>query len=54
MVGLLGDPELPVRVDSVVALRHIIDAAEDLEAIKPTLPLLLNSIFVLMGEVRPS
>lgn len=51
-MALLGDPELPVRVDSVVSLRHIIDAAEDVEQLKPMLPMLLNSIFHLMGEVR--
>lgn len=52
VVALLVDPELPVRVDSVVSIRHIIDAAEDVDALKPVLPMLLNNIFQLMGEVR--
>lgn len=51
VVTLLADPELPVRVDSVVSLRHVIDAAEDVEQLKPVLPMLLNSIFHLMNEV---
>jgi len=51
VVALLGDPELPVRVDAVVSLRHIIDAAEEVESLKPVLPVLLNSIFQLMGEL---
>lgn len=40
-----------MRVDAVVSLRHIIDAAEDIDSLKPVLPVLLNSIFHLMGEV---
>ncbi|GFH23947.1 importin N-terminal domain-containing protein, partial [Haematococcus lacustris] len=51
VVGLLSDPELPVRVDAVVALRHFIDEAEDTESIKPILPQILGAIFQLMGEV---
>lgn len=27
VVGLLADPQLPVRVDAVVAVRHFVDAA---------------------------
>lgn len=50
VVTMLGDPELPVRVDTVVALRQFIDTAEDVESLKPILPSLLNSIFHLMGE----
>jgi hypothetical protein len=52
VLALLGDPELPVRVDSVVSLRSIIDAAEDTDSLKPVLPVLLNSIFSLMNQVR--
>lgn len=51
MVAQLADPELPVRVDSVVSVRHIVDASEDVESLKPVLPLLLSHIFQLMGEV---
>lgn len=48
----MSDPDLPVRVDTVVALRQFIDAAEDTDSLKPVLPTLLNHIFHLMGEVR--
>lgn len=51
VVGLLSDPELPVRVDAVVSLRQFIDHAEDIEPLKPLLPTLLNAIFQLMGQV---
>lgn len=51
VVALLADPELPVRVDAVVALRQFIDNAEEIESLKPLLPTLLNAIFNLMGEI---
>lgn len=47
----LGDPDLPVRVDAVVALRSFVDALADLDILKPLLPRLLDSIFGLMAEV---
>lgn len=50
-VGLLADPDLPVRVDAVVALRLLIDTAEDVAPLKPVLPTLLNHIFNLMNQV---
>lgn len=43
VVRLLSDPELPVRVDAVVALRSFIEAsADDLELLRPLIPQLLN------------
>jgi len=51
VVGLLGDGELPVRVDAVVALRQFAEHAEDVEGLKPLLPTLLGAIFSLMGEL---
>lgn len=47
----LADPDLPVRVDAVVALRSFVDALADLDILKPLLPRLLDSIFGLMAEV---
>ncbi|GLC37117.1 hypothetical protein PLESTB_000981600 [Pleodorina starrii] len=47
----LGDPELPVRVDAVVSLRHFLEEMEDVEPVAPALPQLLNSIFGLMNQV---
>jgi len=47
-MSCLADPELPVRVDSVVAVRHFVEEVEDLEPLKPVLPSLLGSIFQLM------
>lgn len=51
VVGCLGDPELPVRVDAVVAIRHFVDEVQDLTILRPVLPALLSSIFHLMSEV---
>ncbi|KXZ43736.1 hypothetical protein GPECTOR_81g184 [Gonium pectorale] len=51
VVRCLGDPELPVRVDSVVSLRHFLEEMEDVEPVAPALPQLLNSIFGLMNQV---
>ncbi|GIL84239.1 hypothetical protein Vretimale_15865 [Volvox reticuliferus] len=47
----LGDPELPVRVDAVVSLRHFLEEMEDVQPVAPALPQLLNSIFGLMDQV---
>jgi len=48
----LRDPELPVRVDSVVALRNFVDASQDLNEIRAILPQLLDELFRLMNEVE--
>ncbi|XWS35270.1 hypothetical protein CRYUN_Cryun21dG0111700 [Craigia yunnanensis] len=50
VVSGLRDPELPVRVDSVFALRSFVEACKDLNEIRPILPQLLNEIFKLMNE----
>lgn len=47
----LGDAELPVRVDAVVALRSFVEELADLEILKPLLPSLLDSVFGLMAEI---
>ncbi|CAI5971021.1 unnamed protein product [Closterium sp. NIES-64] len=52
VVGLLRDPELPVRVDAVVALRSFVDACEDLDQLRPIIPNLLDDFFKLMHEVE--
>ncbi|KAJ7538458.1 hypothetical protein O6H91_11G048900 [Diphasiastrum complanatum] len=52
VVAALKDPELPVRVDSVVSLRSFIDACQDLNEIRPILPQLLDEFFKLMNEVE--
>nr|GLL41506.1 importin beta-like SAD2 [Ipomoea trifida] len=52
VVAGMRDPELPVRVDSVFALRSFIDACEDLDVIRPILPQLLDEFFKLMNEVE--
>ncbi|KAL5998548.1 hypothetical protein ACLOJK_009491 [Asimina triloba] len=48
----LRDPELPVRVDSVFALRAFVEACKDLDEIRPILPQLLDEFFKLMNEVE--
>lgn len=45
IMQLLKDPELPVRVDAVVALRHFVEQARDLNELRSLLPLLLDDIF---------
>jgi len=50
----LRDAELPVRVDSVVALRTFVDAMQNLDDIRPILPHLLDELFRLMSEVSLS
>ncbi|KAB2014444.1 hypothetical protein ES319_D09G225300v1 [Gossypium barbadense] len=52
VVSGLCDPELPVRVDSVFALRSFVEACRDLNEIRPILPQLLDEIFKLMNEVE--
>eukprot|EP00951_Prasinocladus_malaysianus_P037567 scaffold404857_cov51-Prasinocladus_malaysianus.AAC.1 len=48
----LQDPELPVRMDAVVSVRHFVDALEDATPLKPILPQLLHQFFQLMNEVE--
>ncbi|KEH44552.1 putative importin-beta domain-containing protein [Medicago truncatula] len=48
----MRDPELPVRIDSVFALRSFIEACKDLEEIRSLLPSLLDEFFKLMNEVE--
>ncbi|TYH81910.1 hypothetical protein ES332_D02G018700v1 [Gossypium tomentosum] len=52
VVSGLRDPELPVRVDSVFALRSFVEACKDLNDIRSILPQLLDEIFKLMNEVE--
>ncbi|GAB2295813.1 secondary alcohol dehydrogenase (SADH2) [Dionaea muscipula] len=52
VVAGLCDPELPVRVDSVFALRSFVEASKDLVEIRPILPQLLDEFFKLMNEVE--
>ncbi|XWS22243.1 hypothetical protein CRYUN_Cryun29cG0017800 [Craigia yunnanensis] len=52
VVSGLRDPELPVRVDSVFALRSFVEACRDLNEIRSILPQLLDEIFKLMNEVE--
>eukprot|EP00891_Asterochloris_glomerata_P009638 jgi/Astpho2/9638/fgenesh1_pm.00146_%23_24_t len=51
---LLRDPELPVRVDAVVALRNFIDAFDEghIDTVKPLIPQLLDSVFNLMQQIE--
>ncbi|XP_004497420.1 importin beta-like SAD2 [Cicer arietinum] len=48
----MRDPELPVRIDSVFALRSFIEACKDLNEIRSMLPQLLDEFFKLMNEVE--
>ncbi|KAM7261408.1 hypothetical protein ACFE04_008775 [Oxalis oulophora] len=52
VVAGLRDLELPVRVDSVFALRSFVEACKDLNEIRPILPQLLDEFFKLMNEVE--
>ncbi|KAJ8774330.1 hypothetical protein K2173_011579 [Erythroxylum novogranatense] len=52
VVARLRDSELPVRVDSVFALRSFVEACKDLNEIRPILPQLLDEFFKLMNEVE--
>ncbi|XP_059632843.1 importin beta-like SAD2 [Cornus florida] len=52
VVAGMRDPDLPVRVDSVFALRSFVEACKDLSEIRPILPQLLDEFFKLMNEVE--
>ncbi|KAE9615695.1 hypothetical protein Lal_00017482 [Lupinus albus] len=52
VVSRIQDSELPVRVDSVFALRSFVEASKDLNDIRPILPQLLDEFFKLMNEVE--
>ncbi|KAL3621644.1 secondary alcohol dehydrogenase (SADH2) [Castilleja foliolosa] len=52
VVAGMRDPELPVRVDSVFALRAFVEACNDLGEIRPIIPQLLDEFFKLMNEVE--
>lgn len=52
VVSGMRDPELPVRVDSVFALRSFVEACKELNEIRPILPQLLDEFFKLMNEVE--
>ncbi|KAI3700144.1 hypothetical protein L2E82_44762 [Cichorium intybus] len=52
VVAGMRDPELPVRVDSVFALRSFVESCKDLSEIRPILPQLLDDFFKLMDEVE--
>ncbi|KAI3796270.1 hypothetical protein L1987_38937 [Smallanthus sonchifolius] len=52
VVAGMRDPELPVRVDSVFALRSFVEACKDLGEVRPILPQLLDEFFKLMNEVE--
>ncbi|KAI4338873.1 hypothetical protein MLD38_023880 [Melastoma candidum] len=52
VVAGMRDSELPVRVDSVFALRSFVEACSDLNEIRPILPQLLDEFFKLMNEVE--
>uniref|UniRef100_M4CN63 Importin N-terminal domain-containing protein n=1 Tax=Brassica campestris TaxID=3711 RepID=M4CN63_BRACM len=52
VVSGMRDPDLPVRVDSVFALRSFVEACNDLNEIRPILPQLLDEFFKLMNEVE--
>ena len=52
VLGRLQDPDLPVKVDAVVALRNFIEAVEDLETVRPVLPTLLDEFFKLMSQIE--
>ncbi|PKA61740.1 Exportin-2 [Apostasia shenzhenica] len=52
IISGLKDPELPVRVDSIFALRPFVEACQDLDELRPLLPQLLDDFFKLMNEVE--
>ncbi|XP_076959357.1 importin beta-like SAD2 [Bidens hawaiensis] len=52
VVAGMRDPDLPVRVDSVFALRSFVESCKDLSEIRPILPQLLDDFFKLMNEVE--
>ncbi|PWA50785.1 importin-beta domain, Armadillo-type fold protein [Artemisia annua] len=52
VIAGIRDPELPVRVDSVFALRAFVEACNVLSEIRQILPQLLDEYFKLMNEVE--
>ncbi|XP_024026202.1 importin beta-like SAD2 isoform X1 [Morus notabilis] len=52
VVSGMRDPELPVRVDSVFALRSFVEACRELDEIRRILPQLLDEFFKLMNEIE--
>jgi hypothetical protein len=52
VVGALKDPDLPVKVDAVVALGSFVEASQDISQLRPILPQLLDEFFKLMNEVE--
>lgn len=52
VIERLGDGELPVKVDGVVALRSFVEAAVDVAPLRAILHALLNALFTLMSEVE--
>lgn len=52
VVSALKDPDLPVKVDAVVALGSFVEAADDIAQLRPILPQLLDEFFKLMNEVE--
>lgn len=52
VVAGMRDPDLPVRVDSVFALRSFVEACKDLNEIRPIIPQLLDEFFKLMNEIE--
>lgn len=52
VVSALKDPDLPVKVDAVVALGSFVEAADDIAQLRPILPELLDEFFKLMNEVE--
>jgi len=51
-LAAMRDPELPVRVDALVAIRSFVEQTEDLEVLRPVLPQILTNFFNVMGEVE--
>ena len=52
VVNALKDPDLPVKVDAVVALGSFVEAADDIAQLTPILPQLLDEFFKLMNQVE--
>ncbi|GKF56632.1 importin beta-like SAD2, partial [Tanacetum coccineum] len=48
VVAGMRDPELPVRVDSVFALRSFVEACKDLGEIRPIFPQLLDGFLTFL------
>ena len=52
VVNALTDPEIPVKVDAVIALGSFVEAADDISQLTPILPQLLDEFFKLMNEIE--